>query len=84
MSSFLVEVAHVYQAGTLVPVDVVKACVDRHGGVQGNVPEPERGTLECPYVISNAANNKEDGMIVVRTSAKGKERGYEAGAEPKP
>ena len=35
------------------------------------------------YVISNAANNKEDGMIVVRKSGKGKERGYEAGKEPK-
>jgi hypothetical protein len=35
------------------------------------------------YVVSNAANNKEDGMIVVRKSGKGKERGYEAGKEPK-
>jgi len=35
------------------------------------------------YVISNAANNKEDGMIVIRKSGKGKERGYEAGKQPK-
>jgi hypothetical protein len=35
------------------------------------------------YVISNTANNKEDGKIVVRKSSKGKERGYEAGKEPK-
>src|SRR5262249_53362698 len=35
------------------------------------------------YVISNAANNKEDGMVVIRKSSKGKERGYEAGKEPK-
>lgn len=35
------------------------------------------------YVISNAANNREDGKIVIRKSSKGKERGYEAGKEPK-
>jgi hypothetical protein len=35
------------------------------------------------YVVSNAANNKEDGKIVIRKSSKGKERGYEAGKEPK-
>jgi hypothetical protein len=34
-------------------------------------------------VVSNAANNKEDGKIVIRKSSKGKERGYEAGKEPK-
>jgi hypothetical protein len=35
------------------------------------------------YVVSNAANNKEDGKVVIRKSSKGKERGYEAGKEPK-
>ncbi len=35
------------------------------------------------YVISNAGNNKIDGMIVVRRIMSGKERGYEAGKEPK-
>ncbi len=35
------------------------------------------------YVLSNEANNKEDGKIVVRKTLKGKERGYEAGKEPK-
>lgn len=35
------------------------------------------------YVISNAANNKVDGHIMIRKSSKGKERGYEAGKEPK-
>jgi hypothetical protein len=34
-------------------------------------------------VISNPGNNKEDGNIVIRRSTKGKERGYEAGKEPK-
>ena len=34
-------------------------------------------------VISNAANNKVDGTIVIRKSSKAKERGYEAGKEPK-
>jgi hypothetical protein len=35
------------------------------------------------YVVSNAANNKIDGTIVVRRIMSGKERGYEAGKEPK-
>jgi hypothetical protein len=36
------------------------------------------------YVVSNAANNKEDGQVVIRRiMGKGKERGYEAGKEPK-
>ena len=35
------------------------------------------------YVVSNASNNKEDGKVVIRRIAKGKERGYEAGKEPK-
>ncbi len=35
------------------------------------------------YVVSNVANNKEDGKVVIRKSSKGKERGYEAGKEPK-
>ena len=35
------------------------------------------------YVLSNASNNKEDGKVVIRKSSKGKERGYEAGKEPK-
>ena len=40
--------------------------------------------LDCGwYVVSNAANNKVDGSVVVRKSSKGKERGYEAGKEPK-
>ena len=34
-------------------------------------------------VISNPGNNKEDGSVVIRRSSKGKERGYEAGKEPK-
>ncbi len=32
------------------------------------------------YIISNPANNAKDGMVVIRKS---KERGYEAGKEPK-
>ena len=35
------------------------------------------------YVVSNADNNKVDGWIVIRKNEKGKERGYEAGKEPK-
>jgi hypothetical protein len=35
------------------------------------------------YVLSNPGNNKEDGAIVIRRNAKFKERGYEAGKEPK-
>lgn len=35
------------------------------------------------FVISNVANNREDGAIMIRKSSKGKERGYEAGKEPK-
>jgi hypothetical protein len=35
------------------------------------------------FVVSNAANNKVDGHIMIRKSSKGKERGYEAGKEPK-
>lgn len=34
-------------------------------------------------VISNPGNNKEDGAILIRKGAKGKERGYEFGKEPK-
>ena len=34
-------------------------------------------------VISNVDNNKDDGAILIRKSSKGKERGYEAGKEPK-
>jgi hypothetical protein len=34
-------------------------------------------------VISNPANNKIDGSVEIRKSDKGKERGYEAGKEPK-
>ena len=34
-------------------------------------------------VISNVGNNKEDGNVIIRKSSKGKERGYEAGKEPK-
>ncbi|MSQ96707.1 MAG: hypothetical protein EXR98_19435 [Gemmataceae bacterium] len=34
-------------------------------------------------VISNPGNNKVDGWIIIRKSSKGKERGYEAGKEPK-
>ncbi len=34
-------------------------------------------------VVSNAANNKVDGKVIIRKSSKGKERGYEAGKEPK-
>jgi hypothetical protein len=34
-------------------------------------------------VISNPGNNKVDGWVVIRKSDKGKERGYEAGKEPK-
>jgi hypothetical protein len=35
------------------------------------------------YVVSNAANNKVDGKVMIRKSSKGKERGFEAGKEPK-
>src|SRR5438270_11866461 len=35
------------------------------------------------YVISNPGNNTLDGKVVIRKSSKGKERGYEAGKEPK-
>jgi hypothetical protein len=35
------------------------------------------------YVVSNAANNKIDGTVIVRKVMSGKERGYEAGKEPK-
>jgi hypothetical protein len=35
------------------------------------------------FVKSDAGNNKVDGAIVIRKSTKGKERGYEAGKEPK-
>ena len=34
-------------------------------------------------VISNVGNNKVDGWIIIRKSEKAKERGYEAGKEPK-
>jgi hypothetical protein len=34
-------------------------------------------------VISNASNNKVDGWVEIRKSSKGKERGHEAGKEPK-
>lgn len=34
-------------------------------------------------VISNPSNNKIDGWVIIRKSSKGKERGYEAGKEPK-
>ena len=35
------------------------------------------------YVVSNPENNKVDGWIMIRKIDKGKERGYEAGKEPK-
>lgn len=35
------------------------------------------------FVISNAGDNKVDGKVQIRKSSKGKERGYEAGKEPK-
>jgi hypothetical protein len=35
------------------------------------------------YVVSNEGNNKIDGTVVIRKTDKGKERGYEAGKEPK-
>jgi uncharacterized protein (TIGR03067 family) len=35
------------------------------------------------YVVSNAGNNAVDGKVVIRKSSKGKERGYEAGKDPK-
>ena len=35
------------------------------------------------FVVSNVGNNKVDGWIIIRKSDKGKERGYEAGKEPK-
>ena len=35
------------------------------------------------FVYSNTANNKKDGSIIIRKTDKGKERGYEAGKEPK-
>ena len=35
------------------------------------------------FVMSNAGNNAVDGKVIIRKSSKGKERGYEAGKEPK-
>jgi hypothetical protein len=35
------------------------------------------------FVVSNPDNNKIDGWIIIRKTDKGKERGYEAGKEPK-
>jgi hypothetical protein len=35
------------------------------------------------FVNSNVGNNKIDGWVTIRKSEKGKERGYEAGKEPK-
>lgn len=35
------------------------------------------------FIKSDVGNNKVDGAIVIRKSSKGKERGYEAGKEPK-
>ena len=35
------------------------------------------------FVVSNEGNNKVDGWIIIRKTDKGKERGYEAGKEPK-
>lgn len=35
------------------------------------------------YVVSNPSNNKIDGWVIIRKNTKGKERGYEAGKEPK-
>ena len=34
-------------------------------------------------VVSNVSNNKIDGWVVIRKNSKAKERGYEAGKEPK-
>jgi len=71
VSSFLVSVDHVHQAGTQMPVDVVKACADRHGGSQAAVPEAERGTEPCPYTISNSPVDFE--VSVVALDARGRE-----------
>lgn len=35
------------------------------------------------YVVSNEGNNKVDGKVMIRKNTKVKERGYEAGKEPK-
>ncbi len=35
------------------------------------------------FVVSNVGNNKVDGWVMIRKTDKGKERGYEAGKEPK-
>ena len=40
--------------------------------------------LDCGWIVSsNPGNNKYDGKVILRKSSKGKERGYEAGKEPK-
>jgi len=40
--------------------------------------------MECGWiVVSNPSNNKVDGWVIIRKNSKGKERGHEAGKEPK-
>ena len=38
---------------------------------------------EFGWIVVSKENHKEDGWIIIRKSDKGKERGYEAGKEPK-
>ncbi|HZN92658.1 MAG TPA: hypothetical protein VFB81_08125 [Myxococcales bacterium] len=71
VSSFEVQVNHVYQAGTQRLADVVKACADRHGGSQDSVPEAVRGTLDCPYAITGGAVDFD--VFVAAKDARGQE-----------
>lgn len=76
----------------------IKFIIDNASGVSNNTKITYKGKnvtveqvlnevsdkLDCGwYVVSNAANNKIDGKVMIRKSSKGKERGYEAGKDPK-
>jgi hypothetical protein len=76
----------------------VKFVIDNASGVSNNTKVSYKGknvTVEKLLndmadkndwgwvVISNPSNNRVDGSVVIRKSSKGKERGYEAGTEPK-
>jgi hypothetical protein len=71
VASFVVQVDSVFRAGTRTPLDVVKACADRHEGTQDSVPLAERGTRECPYAIPRQEVDFEISAIAV--DARGRE-----------
>ena len=75
----------------------IKFIIDNASGVSNNTKVSFKGKnvtveqvlnelsdkLDCGwFVVSNAANNKIDGKVMLRKSSKGKERGYEAGKGP--